>query len=247
MKTRPISNVSVVTEWEDNVLFDADDPDFCGISPNVGNVLNTNGMTVSSANIVAPPSGLVTGSATNVSLNALNVKVPTAMSLASVHGPQFSDICSPLGRSNISISSSLSDLVGSPLEISVDNVLTIEELRQHMGSCFTCGVSWTDDHVSLDCSECGGYSLERPCPLCDGQCGVQWKRDFTMSHACGKARWHGVCPSYQEAMTHLNPQESAVNAACPVAPSTCANAATHLRLAQELCLRLEQLSASAHT
>lgn len=83
-------------------------------------------------------------------------------------------------RSSISMSSSLSDLVGSPLEISMDNVLTIEELRQHMGSCFTCGVSWTDDHVSLDCSECGGYSVERPCPLCDGQCGVQWKRDFTM-------------------------------------------------------------------
>lgn len=77
------------------------------------------------------------------------------------------------------MSSSLSDLVGSPLEISVD-VLTIEELRQHMGSCMTCGVSWTDDHVSLDCSECGGYSIERPCPLCDGKCGVQWKRDFKM-------------------------------------------------------------------
>lgn len=62
----------------------------------------------------------------------------------------------------------------------MDNVLTIEELRAQLGSCFTCGVSWTDDHVSLDCSECGGYSMERPCPLCDGKCGVQWKRDFTM-------------------------------------------------------------------
>jgi len=81
---------------------------------------------------------------------------------------------------NLRLSASVPDLVGSPLEISMDNVLTIEELRQHMGSCFTCGVSWTDDHVSLDCSECGGYSLERPCPLCDGQCGVQWKRDFAM-------------------------------------------------------------------
>ena len=70
--------------------------------------------------------------------------------------------------------------MGSPLEISMDNVLSIEELRQQMGSCFTCGVSWTDDHVSLDCSECGGYSMERPCPLCDGKCGVQWKRDFAM-------------------------------------------------------------------
>lgn len=49
-----------------------------------------------------------------------------------------------------------------------------------MVSCFSCGVTWTDDHVSLDCGECGGYSLERPCPLCDGKCGVQWKRDFTM-------------------------------------------------------------------
>lgn len=89
-------------------------------------------------------------------------------------------ICSSnFRRSSLSMSSSLSDLVGSPLEISVD-VLTIEELRQHMGSCMTCGVSWTDDHVSLDCSECGGYSIERPCPLCDGKCGVQWKRDFKM-------------------------------------------------------------------
>lgn len=49
-----------------------------------------------------------------------------------------------------------------------------------MGSCFTCGVTWTDDHVSLDCSECGGYSMERPCPLCEGSCGTIWKRDFTM-------------------------------------------------------------------
>lgn len=171
------------------------------------------------------------------------------MSLASVHGPHFADFYTPLGRSSISMSSSLSDLVGSPLEVNMDNVLTIEELRQQMGSCFTCGVSWTDDHVSLDCSECGGYSLERPCPLCDGQCGVQWKRDFTMSHACGKARWQGVCPSYPEALVHLNAQ-TAANAATTAAANThssCAAAATQLRLAQELCARLEQLSAGAHT
>lgn len=78
------------------------------------------------------------------------------------------------------MSSSLSDLVGSPYENQADNILSIEELRSQMGSCFTCGVSWTDEHVSLDCSECGGYSLERPCPLCDGMCGNSWKRDFTM-------------------------------------------------------------------
>lgn len=83
-------------------------------------------------------------------------------------------------RSNLSLSSSLSDLVGSPIEITMDNVISIEELRAQMVSCFTCGVTWTDDHVSLDCGECGGYSLERPCPLCDGKCGALWKRDFTM-------------------------------------------------------------------
>lgn len=83
------------------------------------------------------------------------------------------------------MSSSLSDLVGSPLEISADNVITIEDLRAQMGSCFTCGVSWTDDHVSLDCSECGGYSCERPCPLCDGNCGMIWKRDFSMVSSLG--------------------------------------------------------------
>lgn len=49
-------------------------------------------------------------------------------------------------------------------------------------SCFLrrCGVSWSEEHVSLDCSECGGYSLQRPCPLCDGRCHTAWKRDLTM-------------------------------------------------------------------
>ncbi|XP_011178423.1 protein pinocchio isoform X1 [Zeugodacus cucurbitae] len=241
MKNRPTGNGNGVSEWEANVTFDADDPDFCSASSGVENALSTRTDT-----LIAHP--LIVEYTDNSSkLNSLNMKAPTTMSLASVQGPQFTDICSPLGRSSISMSSSLSDLVGSPLEISVDNVLTIEELRQHMGSCFTCGVSWTDDHVSLDCSECGGYSLERPCPLCDGQCGVLWKRDFTMSHAYSKARWHGVCPSYQEAMAHFNPLESAATVTSSAASSTCANAATHMRLAQELCLRLEELSASAHT
>ena len=84
-----------------------------------------------------------------------------------------------------------------------DTILTIEELRAQLNSCFTCGVSWSEEHVSLDCSECGGYSLQRPCPLCDGRCRTSWKRDLTMSHASGKARWIGECglscgPSIEE-------------------------------------------------
>nr|XP_029715657.1 uncharacterized protein LOC115259263 [Aedes albopictus] len=109
--------------------------------------------------------------------------------VASVQAPHLAELCSSLSRTSLSLSSSLSDLVGSPslpssaavaaaaFEVSSEAVLTIEDLRAQLGSCFTCGVMWTDQQVSLDCSECGGYSLERPCMLCDGLCGQLWKRD----------------------------------------------------------------------
>lgn len=41
-----------------------------------------------------------------------------------------------------------------------------------------CGVSWVEEHVSLDCPECGGYSMRRPCVDCDGNCEATWTRDF---------------------------------------------------------------------
>jgi len=74
-----------------------------------------------------------------------------------------------------------------------NTVFSIEQIRQQLNSCFTCGVSWPEDHVSLDCAECGGYSLQRPCVVCEGKCHVIWKRDLAMSHASGKARWLGEC------------------------------------------------------
>lgn len=82
------------------------------------------------------------------------------------------------------LSHSLEDITNcswSP-QVHSDHVMTIEELRLQMTSCscFSCGVSWSDDHVSLDCSECGGYALERSCPICDGTCGAVWKRDLAM-------------------------------------------------------------------
>lgn len=218
------------SEWEDSVLFDADDPDFCGTidgsrpNPALINTHHTDGMRKTSSLQV---------------LNTLLFKVPSTMSVASVHASNLADLRSSLGRSSLSVSSSLSDLVGSPFE-HTDNVLTIEDLRSQMGSCFTCGVSWTEEHVSLDCSECGGYSLERPCPLCDGKCGVVWKRDFTMSHAAGKAKWHGVCPNY--ALTHNHHGSATILSQQP--PQTCGSSQ---HLAQELCSRLEKLSAKAQT
>ncbi|XP_022236126.1 protein pinocchio-like [Limulus polyphemus] len=74
-----------------------------------------------------------------------------------------------------------------------NGVLTLEELRNHYSSCFTCGVSWSEDHVSLDCSECGGYAMQRPCPACDGQCCSIWSRDMAASHHSRQAKWEGQC------------------------------------------------------
>lgn len=95
--------------------------------------------------------------------------------------------------------------------------------------CFySCGVNWEQHHVSLDCLECGGYSLERPCPICAGHCHNVWKRDleevsfprkilrlyticlvltclrvffyFPQSHRSGEASWIGTCSSKCEEM-----------------------------------------------
>lgn len=194
------------------------------------------------------------------------------MSVASVQAPHLAELCSSLSsRASMSLSSSLSDLVGSPslpssaalaaasFEVSSEAVLTIEDLRAQLGSCFTCGVLWADQQVSLDCSECGGYSLERPCMICDGKCGQLWKRDFTMSHACGKARWQGVCTKYPPAAAQMiQLQSSAPLSSCAsfsshhqlmqtaAAPTGCHQNASQQFLQQELCARLEKLSATAH-
>ncbi|XP_022253460.1 uncharacterized protein LOC106468628 isoform X2 [Limulus polyphemus] len=76
-----------------------------------------------------------------------------------------------------------------------NNMLTLESLRNHYSSCFSCGVSWTDNHVSLDCLECGGYALQRPCPKCEGECKSIWSRDMAASHESKHAKWEGQCHS----------------------------------------------------
>lgn len=116
------------------------------------------------------------------------------MSLAGVHHP--ADIHSSHG-SLTTLSHSLEDITSWGYGHH-DAVLTIEELRDQLNCCFTCGVSWAASHVSLDCSECGGYPMERPCPKCDGACGAIWKRDLSMSHASGKAKWVGECNSQSQ-------------------------------------------------
>ncbi|CAG2118785.1 unnamed protein product, partial [Medioppia subpectinata] len=80
-------------------------------------------------------------------------------------------------------SSSSSSLTSLDSTISAEDLIhemvTIEGLRTLYNSCFECGVSWHQNHVTLDCSECGGYAMSRPCPECDGKCDSQWQRNLT--------------------------------------------------------------------
>ncbi|XP_050440450.1 protein pinocchio [Adelges cooleyi] len=77
----------------------------------------------------------------------------------------------------------------------IEQAVTLEELQGVFKYCFRCGVNWEQHHVSLDCLECGGYSLERPCPICAGHCRNVWKRDLEESHRSGEASWIGECSS----------------------------------------------------
>lgn len=168
------------------IAFDHDDPDFNG---NVVPTINYN--SSSNSYIVTP--------ATCRSYSSVGtVLVSSPMSIARVETMRMLNKSQSLSLSSISslddahISFSVANSANSTASVQ-EPVVSIEELRLQLNSCFTCGVSWHEDHVSLDCQECGGYSLERPCPRCDGRCGGTWKRDLTMSHASGKARWEGKC------------------------------------------------------
>ncbi|XP_019876347.1 protein pinocchio isoform X2 [Aethina tumida] len=203
------TNLEGFTEFEEDILFDDDDPDFDHTTP-IHNVpilfRNEKNVLIGEARI--------TLSTSNVS---------SAMSLASVHPVELHSSHSSLHTLSHSLDD-ITNLSWSP-QIHSDHVLTIEELRLQMSSCFTCGVSWTDKHVSLDCSECGGYAVERPCLACDGSCGSMWKRDYNQSHASGKAHWIGDCAKVYQA-TQASKEKAAL-------------------IAQELSTRLEKLSANS--
>ncbi|KAK4874719.1 hypothetical protein RN001_014079 [Aquatica leii] len=155
------TDIKGFTEYEEDILFDDDDPDFHHNVP----LISVPIIHRESKNLLFPPATFT-----------LETSL-TSMSLVGVHPREFH---SSNPGSLSSFSYSLDDITSccSP-QFNSDHVLTIEELRLQMSSCFTCGVSWVEDHVSLDCSECGGYALERPCLICDGSCGAVWKRDLT--------------------------------------------------------------------
>ncbi|XP_077559711.1 uncharacterized protein LOC144174745 [Haemaphysalis longicornis] len=71
--------------------------------------------------------------------------------------------------------------------------VTLESIKINLNTCFTCGVNWSEEHISLDCAECGGYAMQRPCLLCNGSCGQVWSRDLAASHNLQRAEWLGEC------------------------------------------------------
>ncbi|XP_008216408.1 protein pinocchio isoform X4 [Nasonia vitripennis] len=174
-----------LTEFEESVSFDLDDPDFAPPAvPRTTAHGVFRGMKFAAEialNVNKFSSGANTVHGSNMSVTS----VQNTTENLSRHGSNISLSCH-------SLCGSVDESLGSHPQYQ-DTILTIEELRAQLNSCFTCGVSWSEEHVSLDCSECGGYSLQRPCPLCDGRCHAVWKRDLTMSHASGKARWIGEC------------------------------------------------------
>lgn len=105
------------------------------------------------------------------------------MSLLTVNSAPFllSDYCSSIRSS--SVSSSLSELASSSLDLasSQHDTLNLEDIKIQLSQCcLTCGVCWKEDHFSFDCTECGGYSMFRPCVTCAGTCGALWTRDLIM-------------------------------------------------------------------
>ena len=95
-------------------------------------------------------------------------------------------------------------------EQQIYEMLTFENLRSLYRSCYKCGVNWHERHVTLDCSECGGYSMSRPCPQCEGKCGSLWLRDIRATHENHAAVWTGVC-IHRKKIPFINHDKKSVN------------------------------------
>lgn len=108
--------------------------------------------------------------------------------------------------------------------------LTIEELKSALNSCWLCGCNWAQDHLSLDCQECGGYSLTRPCLKCEGKCQQLWKRNINATHDHHKALWMGECQfeaqSRASASSAFESLKLSDSAAVQPASSVCSSAPT---------------------
>ncbi|KAL3227640.1 hypothetical protein MRX96_024062 [Rhipicephalus microplus] len=84
---------------------------------------------------------------------------------------------------------SIEDLAEEELLVQEADAVTLEGLKSLYNCCFTCGVSWAEEQASLDCAECGGYALHRPCVHCNGSCGGISSRDLVASHKLRRSQW----------------------------------------------------------
>eukprot|EP00055_Hartaetosiga_balthica_P003105 m.6480 g.6480 ORF g.6480 m.6480 type:complete len:100 (+) comp2605_c0_seq2:111-410(+) len=75
-------------------------------------------------------------------------------------------------------------------------------------SCSSCGAYWADGSCTEGCEECGGYGMRRPCPICNGTCGMIWVREIEMSWSHHSAFWDGQCSLPQEQQMHLLMRQS---------------------------------------
>ncbi|KAI0224784.1 hypothetical protein LSAT2_024213 [Lamellibrachia satsuma] len=77
--------------------------------------------------------------------------------------------------------------------LAVDALTHSAEYQRKFTMCQLCWCSWSLGEASQDCLECGGNTLTRPCPVCDGRCNSTWHRDVEMSHSQHFAHWDGSC------------------------------------------------------
>jgi O-acetyl-ADP-ribose deacetylase (regulator of RNase III) len=59
--------------------------------------------------------------------------------------------------------------------------------------CYSCGADWSAGEFGTDCRECDGGALQRPCPICGGECGRLWQRAISDSHDAALGHWAGSC------------------------------------------------------
>ncbi|XP_076437623.1 uncharacterized protein LOC143276852 [Babylonia areolata] len=75
----------------------------------------------------------------------------------------------------------------------VEQMMKSEAYQRRIATCHLCGQCWYDGKMGVNCMECGGYALTRTCPVCDGQCHKEWRRNVRLSHSFHEAHWDGSC------------------------------------------------------
>ena len=54
------------------------------------------------------------------------------------------------------------------------------KLSAFLCATFSCQASWYENQTGSQCEECGGYTMVRPCPVCEGMCSRRWRRNIDM-------------------------------------------------------------------